>query len=363
MRVFRPSDSQHDRENDDDYDDDVEGMPRTGSRQGGAAAAASSGSGGCNGTMGSRSAVPKGGARNDFRDGGDDASLFLGKMPPPPPPPPHLPLSPSSPSHRRQRQRQRAMRCYTAATAVAAVVVLLVLLVDDSRLATLQGPLAAAGRSAPASSSKPEEEEAPRDPRILLGETQVRFREAKAGLLDAVVRDYGREFANDRFLLSSNSSWSSSSSSNASLTTNATRGRRLFTGPGGPDDPSGWDGLRRKLTIKLLRALQGSDTSADGRGVPVVWVTSGNSVAAGHGNLLNESYTAVLERAVAPLFAALGMSFVGRNYGVSAASSGPNIALCMEAKFGTDVDLLLWDFRLTGALLPMLLFLWLLWLL
>lgn len=58
-----------------------------------------------------------------------------------------------------------------------------------------------------------------------------------------------------------------------------------------------------------------------------VWATGGNSIAAGHGNLYNESYTAFLSRAVTDVFAAIGIEFVARNYGIGGMDSAPQIAL------------------------------------
>ena len=47
--------------------------------------------------------------------------------------------------------------------------------------------------------------------------------------------------------------------------------------------------------------------------VPFIWATGGHSSAAGHGNLYNESYTAVMERGVVDVFDAVGIEFIGRN--------------------------------------------------
>lgn len=67
-----------------------------------------------------------------------------------------------------------------------------------------------------------------------------------------------------------------------------------------------------------------------------VWSTTGHSVAAGHGNLHNESYTAFLEHAAKPVFDAIGIEFEGRNYGMGGKSSAPLLALCNEAIYGLD---------------------------
>lgn len=74
-----------------------------------------------------------------------------------------------------------------------------------------------------------------------------------------------------------------------------------------------------------------------------VWATGGHSSAAGHGNLFNESYTAVMERGVADVFGSIGIEFEGRNYAMGGTDSAPEIALCGEAIFGTDVDIISYD--------------------
>ena len=80
-----------------------------------------------------------------------------------------------------------------------------------------------------------------------------------------------------------------------------------------------------------------------------VWATGGHSAAAAHGNLHNESYTAYMTRAVQPVFAAAGIDFEGRNYAMGGMSSGPEISLCNEAIFGTDADVISWDFGMTDG--------------
>ena len=75
-----------------------------------------------------------------------------------------------------------------------------------------------------------------------------------------------------------------------------------------------------------------------------IWATGGDSGAAGHGNLFKQSYTKVMEDTVKGAFKAIGIDFQGRNYGMGGYSSGPELALCMEAIYGTDLDILVWDF-------------------
>jgi hypothetical protein len=68
-----------------------------------------------------------------------------------------------------------------------------------------------------------------------------------------------------------------------------------------------------------------------------------NSATAGHGNMWRESYTAVMERAVKDVFATVGLRFIGRNHAMGATSSAPEIAMCVQEIFGTDIDVLSWD--------------------
>lgn len=131
--------------------------------------------------------------------------------------------------------------------------------------------------------------------------------------------------------------------------------------------------LNRKLKIKLVRlqiqaeerqrndrylrtrSLEGDmyssiENSGDSTlSLPFVWATGGHSAAAGHGNLYNESYTAVLEQSLQPIFAATGLDFVGRNYAMGGMASGAEIAFCMEAIFGVDIDVVTWDFGMTDS--------------
>jgi hypothetical protein len=80
-----------------------------------------------------------------------------------------------------------------------------------------------------------------------------------------------------------------------------------------------------------------------------VWVTAGNSVAAGHGNLFNESYTAYLERRAKDVFASVGIRFEGRNYARGSTESGPEDSMCFEATYGQDVDVFTWDYGITDS--------------
>lgn len=80
-----------------------------------------------------------------------------------------------------------------------------------------------------------------------------------------------------------------------------------------------------------------------------VWSTGGHSASAGHGNIFNESYTAVMEDAVVGIFGSIGIDFEARNHAMGGTASGPEIALCQEAVFGTDADVISWDYGMCDA--------------
>jgi hypothetical protein len=84
--------------------------------------------------------------------------------------------------------------------------------------------------------------------------------------------------------------------------------------------------------------------------VPFVWVTAGNSVGAGHGNLHNETYSAVVECNLHSMLQnVFNLNLIVRNYGISAMVSAPEGALCLNEVYGTDIDLLIWHFSLTDG--------------
>mmetsp|Transcript_1243 Transcript_1243/g.1889 ORF Transcript_1243/g.1889 Transcript_1243/m.1889 type:complete len:663 (-) Transcript_1243:3626-5614(-) len=105
--------------------------------------------------------------------------------------------------------------------------------------------------------------------------------------------------------------------------------------------------LKRRLIEKVIMKFVDPTATVD-----FVWATGGDSSAAAHGNLFNQSYTAVLEDAVRPAFKALGINFIGRNYAMSLYQSAPELALCMEEVYGTDIDVLNWDFAMQEDIDP-----------
>jgi len=116
--------------------------------------------------------------------------------------------------------------------------------------------------------------------------------------------------------------------------------------------------LKRKLMIKVLRMQtevlkkgceECTDVDEENTFVDYVWATGGHSSAAGHGNLFNESYTAVLGRDARMVFEAIGVYFDDRNYAMGGTSAGLEISMCWEQIFGSDVDFFSWDYGMTDG--------------
>ncbi|CAB9504846.1 expressed unknown protein [Seminavis robusta] len=122
---------------------------------------------------------------------------------------------------------------------------------------------------------------------------------------------------------------------------------------------TGWNRLVRKLQIKLLhvllqqderRHLQQSQQQPPQSRITFSWVTTGNGQASGSGNLFHESYTSVLQSALAPIWQSVGMHFRARNHAISRLSSGDEYALCLPQLIGIDTqkqDVVFWDFEMT----------------
>ena len=112
--------------------------------------------------------------------------------------------------------------------------------------------------------------------------------------------------------------------------------------------------LKRRMKIKVIEAQLGvgSETNNDDEvssSPTFTWVTGGHSAAAGHGNLLNQSYTAAVGRAAKIVFDAVGVDFRAKARAMGGTSSGPEISLCSEAIFGQDIDVLWWDYGMTDG--------------
>jgi hypothetical protein len=79
-----------------------------------------------------------------------------------------------------------------------------------------------------------------------------------------------------------------------------------------------------------------------------VWSTGGHSAAAAHGNLYNESYTAIMEQDLKEIFGSIGIEFEGRNYAMGGTQSAAEMAMCWKEIFGDDTDFFSWDFGMMG---------------
>ena len=115
--------------------------------------------------------------------------------------------------------------------------------------------------------------------------------------------------------------------------------------------------LLRRLMVKVL-AAQLDEFKLGKEHSTFTWVTAGDSVAAAHGNLFEQSYTAVLEETVKDTFATMGINFVAKNRGIGGYGSGPELAFCLESVYGSDIDILSWDFGIMDRNLDSKILLW-----
>ena len=130
-----------------------------------------------------------------------------------------------------------------------------------------------------------------------------------------------------------------------------------------------WERLVRKMQIKLLQmqlnylntqryphsdrpTSTSTSTSSSSSSTTIVWVNGGHSSSAGHGNFLRESYSKVMERLLQHIFASINIQFTVRVRGMGDTSSGDEVALCMAQLFGTDADIITWDYGLTDGKQP-----------
>jgi len=104
--------------------------------------------------------------------------------------------------------------------------------------------------------------------------------------------------------------------------------------------------LRRKILIKILEAQLHTNEHND---VSFIWAIGGHSAAAGHGNLFKQTYGNIIEQSLKPTFEALGITFYAKNYAMGGMSSGPELAFCQSAVYGTDIQILSWDFGMTDG--------------
>ena len=154
-------------------------------------------------------------------------------------------------------------------------------------------------------------------------------------------------------------------SSKSASTSPTSRGYESLLSAMSLDDPErqpSRDRMQRKIAMKVLEAARSSSAGcscADSNDqsqsngpkttTTFVWSVGGHSAAAGHGNLLNETYAAFLEQGAAPVLEKVGIRFISRNYAMGGMISAPEIAMCSEAIFGMDTDVISWDYALTDS--------------
>ena len=137
------------------------------------------------------------------------------------------------------------------------------------------------------------------------------------------------------------------------------RGSILFES-GNPKSNLSKSRFRRKLMMKLLEAsaytyhddVAATSTATNSslfRDTKFIWATGGPSTAAGHGNFHNESYTAYIQYALESIFRSVDVELITRNYAMGSASSGSELAMCTKEIYGTDYDVLVWDFGITDG--------------
>ena len=101
---------------------------------------------------------------------------------------------------------------------------------------------------------------------------------------------------------------------------------------------------RRRMIQKILKKqLKPKDT------VTFTWVTAGDVRAAGFGNHLGNSYSSMMDDTAQEAFAAVGLQLVVKNHGLYNFPSGPALSLCMNNVYGSDIDVLNWDFSLADG--------------
>eukprot|EP00957_Ditylum_brightwellii_P009586 722830-Ditylum_brightwellii.AAC.1 len=79
------------------------------------------------------------------------------------------------------------------------------------------------------------------------------------------------------------------------------------------------------------------------------WFTAGHSTAAGHGNIFEQNSYVKLGEIAKLAFESVGIDFIAESRAMGGYSSGPEIALCMEAIFGSDIDAISWDYGMTDG--------------
>ncbi|KAL3940602.1 MAG: hypothetical protein SGBAC_004886 [Bacillariaceae sp.] len=134
--------------------------------------------------------------------------------------------------------------------------------------------------------------------------------------------------------------------------------------------------MRRKMKLKVLKMMasvketesnvhgcdciekngsvnpgvdEGDDAIPSFYGEQYVFANGGHSNAAGHGNIYDEAYTAVFGRDVRPIWEAIGIEMIDRNYAMGAMRATPFMSCCAKEVFGMDVDFLAWNYGMTDG--------------
>jgi hypothetical protein len=158
----------------------------------------------------------------------------------------------------------------------------------------------------------------------------TKFEEAREQYINKIKIDYGDDNYEKMFLDENKIS----------------RGVNFFQQPA---DGNSENRFRRKISIKIIKAFF-TEPNEDGSGaVPFVWVTGGHSAAAGHGNFYDESYGAYIGQFMQPVMQTIGIAFEARPYAMGATSSGAELGICGKEIYGTDMDVITWDFGMTDG--------------
>ena len=102
--------------------------------------------------------------------------------------------------------------------------------------------------------------------------------------------------------------------------------------------------FHRRLILKILGKQENPSEK-----VKFTWVTAGDQRASGKGNLPIDSYTDILQDTTKDAFAAVGLTLQTKNRAFDGYGSGPALGLCMETVYGSDIDILSWDFQTTDG--------------
>ncbi|CAJ1962080.1 unnamed protein product [Cylindrotheca closterium] len=152
-----------------------------------------------------------------------------------------------------------------------------------------------------------------------------------------------------------------------------TKGRRSYSGMNPvTENGESRNRMKRKLQLKVLkmmealkvseedvhgcncRTMTGSTKEKEERftsSIPdyyqkYVFANGGHSNAAGHGNVFSETYSHYIGQDLRIIWDALGVEMISRNMGMGAMKASPDISTCSQAVFGTDVDLLTWNYAM-----------------